>query len=202
MNNLIRNHLGLTLATAIISLGAYAGDSPPGYVDFGKFSASASGREFIEVNVKSNLINMVARLAEKEEPSVGELLRGLQLVRVNVIGLDDQNREEVEKRIKSIRAQLDSQGWERIVTAQQKNEDVGVYIKTRGEEAVAGVVVTVLSGNKEAVLVNIVGDLRPEKLALVGERLNIEPLKKIGGPFKKGRVSEKKNNAGTSGKVE
>ncbi len=28
--------------------------------------------------------------------------------------------------------------------------------------------------------VNVVGDIRPEKLALIGERLNIEPLKKAG----------------------
>ena len=67
------------------------------------------------------------------------------------------------------------------MTAQKKDEDVGVYIKTRGEEAVQGVVVTVIDGNKEAVLVNIVGDIKPEKLAIIGERFNIEPLKKIGG---------------------
>src|SRR5256885_6308487 len=184
MNNLIRNHFGLTLVASIISLSAYAGDSPPGYVDFGTFTAPASGREFVEVNVKSNLISMLARLTEKEEPQVAEALRGLQSVRVNVIGLDDNNREEVEKRIKSLRTQLNGQGWERVVSAQQKNEDVAVYIKTRGEEAVAGVVVTVLAGNKEAVLVNIVGDIRPEKLALVGERMNIEALQLICSPVK------------------
>jgi len=202
MNNMIRNHLGLALAAALTTLSVHAENSPPGLVDFGKFTASASGREFVEVNVKSNLINMIARLAEKEEPSVAEVLRGLNLVRVNVIGLDDQNRDEVEKRVKAIRAQLDTQGWERVVTAQQKNEDVGVYIKTRGGDAVSGVVVTVLTGGKEAVLVNIVGDIQPEKLALVGERLNIEPLKKLGGPFKKGRAAQKKNDAGNSSKGE
>jgi hypothetical protein len=56
---------------------------------------------------------------------------------------------------------------------------VRVYVKMRDTEAVEGIVVSVLSGKREAVLVNIVGDIRPEKLAMIGERFDIEPLKKI-----------------------
>ena len=179
MKNLLRSTLGLTAASALLTFSVQAGN-PAGYVDFGKLSPSGSGGEFVEVNVKSNLISMVARLAQKDEPEIAELLRGLQQVRVNVIGLNDDNRAEMEKRIKAIRSELDGKGWERIVTAQQKDEDVGVYLKTRGEDAVEGLVVTVIEGKHEAVLVNIVGDIKPEKLALIGERFNIEPLKKIG----------------------
>src|SRR5439155_22418785 len=95
-----------------------------------------------EVHRTSNLIPLVARRAEKSEPEIAELLRGLRRVRVNVIGLDDGNRAEMEARVKKIRSDLDAQGWERIVTAQKKDEDVGVYLKTRGEEAAEGVVVS------------------------------------------------------------
>src|ERR1019366_1625970 len=110
----------------------------------GKFSPGDSGSQFVEINVNSNLIAMVGRLAQKAEPDVAELLQGLHSIRVNVIGLNDENRADIETRIKAIRAQLDTQGWERIVAAQQKNEDVGVYLKTRGPDAVEGVVVMVL----------------------------------------------------------
>jgi MoaA/NifB/PqqE/SkfB family radical SAM enzyme len=134
---------------------------------------------------------MVARLTKKEEPEVAELLRGLQLIRVNVIGLNEENRAEIQERVKTIRAELDAQGWESIVTAQQKNEDVRIYLKIRGDEAVQGLVVTVLEGNKQAVLVNIVGDIKPEKLAEVGEQFNIDPLKKIGRGLKKDGAAQK-----------
>ena len=174
----------LTLA-AFVGIGIHAENTPPGYIDFGKFSPPTSGGEFVEVHITSNLISMVARLAEKSEPEIAELLRGLHRVRVNVIGLDDGNRAEMETRVKKIRSDLDAQGWERIVTAQKKEEDVGVYLKTRGEEAVEGVVVTVIESNREAVFINIVGNIKPEKIAVIGERFNIEPLKKIGQAVEK-----------------
>ena len=82
--------------------------------------------------------------------------------------------------------ELDAQGWERIVTAQKKaGEDVAVYAKTRGEEALAGLAVTVFSPKQQAMLANIVGDIRPDQVAALGEKLNIEPLKQLGATLKK-----------------
>src|SRR5439155_533363 len=86
-----------------LATGVCADNPSAGYVDFGKFSPPASGGEFVEVHIKSNVISMVARLVEKSEPDVAELIRGLQLIRVNVIGLDEENRAEMEKRVKKIR---------------------------------------------------------------------------------------------------
>jgi hypothetical protein len=185
MKKVIRNTVALAVLSAFASIGICADNPSAGYVDFGKFTPPTSGGEFVEVHIKSNLISMAARLVEKSEPDVAELIRGLQLIRVNVIGLDDGNRAEIEKRIKKIRGELDAQGWERIVTAQKKDEDVGVYLKTRGSDAVEGLVITVIEGNREAVLINIVGDIKPDKIAVIGERLDIEPLKKAGEALKK-----------------
>ena len=185
MRKAIRATVALAVLSAFASVGICADSPPAGYVDFGKFSPPTSGGEFVEVHIKSNLITMAARLVEKSEPDVAELIRGLQLIRVNVIGLDDGNRAEIEKRIKKIRSELDANGWERIVTAQKKDEDVSVYLKTRGSDAVEGLVITVIEGNREAVLINVVGNIKPDKIAIIGERLDIEPLKKAGEALKK-----------------
>lgn len=147
-------------------------------VDFGKFKP-AKGAEFVEVNIQSNLIDMVVNLAKKSEPEIAEALKGLRAVRVNVVGMNDENAAEMKQKIAGIRSQLDGNGWERIVTALQDKQDVGVFIKMKGSEAVEGVVVTVIQDNEQAVLINIVGDIRPEKIATVGERFNIEPLKHL-----------------------
>lgn len=181
----MKKQLTIVAVAALTAFGpVQAGNADPGFVDFGKFSPSG-GSEFVEVNVNSNLIAMVTNFAKKQEPQIAEVLGGLKSIRVNVLGVNDENREEIAKRIKSVRAQLDSAGWERLVTVMKGEEDVGVFMKTRGPEAVEGIVVTVLKGNEQAVFVNIVGDIRPDKLATVGERFNIEPLKHLPAAPKK-----------------
>jgi hypothetical protein len=185
MKKMIRVTVGCLLVSALLGWRIEAADTAPGFVDFGKFTPPAGGGEYVEVQISSNLISMAARLAEKAEPQVAELLRGLHQVRVNVIGLDNDNRAEMQKRIQKIRAELDTKGWDRVVIAQKKGEDIGVYIKTQGAEAVQGLAVTVIENDKEAVLVNIVGDIKPDKVALLGERLNIDPLKQVGESLKK-----------------
>jgi hypothetical protein len=180
MKHCIQSSLVTVILLGWTQLGFGAANAPAGYVDFGKLSPGGSGSEFVEVNINSNIVAMVSRLAGKAQPDVSKLLQGLHSIRVNVIGLTDENRDEVQNRVKDIRAQLDTQGWERVVTVQEKKQDVGVFLKTRGGEAVEGVVVTVLDGKKEAVLINIVGDIKPEELGAIGERFNIDPLKKLG----------------------
>lgn len=184
MKHFISCIFGVALLAALAQTGIHAANPPAGYVDFGKLAAASSGCEFVEVNINSNLISMVARLA-KSEPEVAELIQGLKSIRVNVIGLSNENRSEIEDHVKSIRSQLDTGGWERIVTVQKQKEDVGIYLKSRGAEAVEGIVVTVLDGKKQAVLINVVGDIKPEKLGTLGERFNIEPLKHLGHDFEK-----------------
>jgi hypothetical protein len=172
--------IGLGILTVSL-LTARAADTPPGYVDFGKLTPGAPGSQFIEVNVSGNLISMAARLAEKSEPDLAQLLRKVQMVRVNVVGLTDENRADIQARIKAIRGDLDAKGWERIVTVQERQQDVvGVFLKTRGDESVQGLVVLVVEGGKQAVLVNIVGDIKPEQVGAIGEKFGIDPLKKMG----------------------
>lgn len=153
---------------------------PPGQVDFGAFTPPASGGEFVEINVPANLISLAAQFIQKQEPDVAQLINGLQQVHVNVIGLDDQNRPEVEKRVQKVRKDLEAKGWESVVTVQKDDQNVAVYIKTKEKEAIQGLAVVVVEGKKQAVFVNIVGDIKPAQLAMLGDRLHIDPLKQAG----------------------
>lgn len=179
MRTPLRTITGVALLCAALTFPAIAETAPAGAIDFGKLTPAADGGQFVEVNIKGNLLNMAARLAAKEEPEIADLLKGIQSIRVNVVGLDDGNRAETQARIKAVRGELDVKGWERVVSVSEKDQDVGIYLKTRGQDAVEGLVVTVIENGKQAVLVNIVGDIRPEKLADLGEKLGIEPLKNL-----------------------
>lgn len=172
--------LSLTALTclALSTVCVPAADLLPGQVDFGSFSAPAGGGEFVEVNIPAHLISIGARFVEKAEPEVAKMLSAIKSVRVNVVGVDKDNRTELEQRTQRIRQALPGQGWDRIVAAQQKDQDVAIYLKTSDKEVVQGLVVTVMDNNEHhAVFVNIVGDIKPDQIAMLGERLNIEQLK-------------------------
>ncbi|HHY85950.1 MAG TPA: DUF4252 domain-containing protein [Verrucomicrobia bacterium] len=181
------NRMTLTAAIAALALtcSTRAADTQqPGFVDFGTFAPPSSGGSFVEVNIGKTLISLASRMIPEDEPEVSRLLNGLHLIRVNVVGIDDSNRADLEKRAKDIRSKLDKDGWERVVAAIQQDRDVGLYIKAQGEDAIAGLAMVVIEPQAQAVFINVVGNIRPEQLAMVGERMNIEQLKRFGPPPK------------------
>ena len=181
MNRLLRQTFAVAALGAALTASTFAADNG-GFVDFGKFTA-ASGREFVEVNLQSGLLKFAAKIAANEEPEAAELLRNITHVRVNVIGMDETNRENTVSRVEKIRADLESRGWEKIVTvregADKGGDDVAVYMKARGEDAIEGIVVTVIADKGEAVLVNVVGNIQADQLAKLGEQLDVHPLRKL-----------------------
>lgn len=186
MKNLLAPFLASALFAGCLTFNAFAGPHP-GEVDFGKFSNASADGKFVELNLKQGLISLAASFVEDDQPEVARLLKAIHLVRVNVVGVTDKNRAGLEKRMKEIRGQLDQAGWERVVAVQEKNgEDVSICLKMRNDEALEGIVITVLGGKKgEAVFINLVGDIKPEQLTAVGKALNIEPLAKVGEALEK-----------------
>lgn len=177
MNNRIKLFTVATLAVAF-ALPGFAAQNP-GEVDFGSMP-SAKGRQFVEINLQPNLISFAAKIVNKQEPEVAELLKNIKQVRVNVVGLDDSNRESVDQKMQAVRADLESRGWTQVVTVRDENgENVNIHIMTGEDDAIQGLVVTVIDGGKEAVFVNIVGKIDPDQIAEIANRFDIEPLKKL-----------------------
>jgi len=186
MKTMVRYPLAVAVLAAGVSFNVLAGP-PPGQVDFGKFSPPGDDGQFVEIQINSNLLSLAAQVVEKQQPETAKLLRSVQLVHVNVIGLTDENRAELTKRVRQIRYDLDARGWDHNVAVQRKDgQDVGIYTKTRGGEALAGIAITVIDAKYRVVLINIVGDIRPDQVAALGEKLNIEPLKDIGAALNDG----------------
>lgn len=185
----MKTKLSYSLAIAVLAAGVsfnVLAGPPPGQVDFGKFTPPGDDGQFVEIQINSNLLSLAAQVVEKQQPETAKLLRSVQLVHVNVIGLTDENRAELTKRVRQIRHDLDARGWDHNVAVQEKGgQDVGIYTKTRGGEALAGLVITVIDAKDQVVLINIVGDIRPEQVAALGEKLDIDPLKDIGAALRK-----------------
>jgi hypothetical protein len=168
--------LAFTLAIAATGVAA-----EPGYVDFGNLVGPEKG-QFVDVTLGKGMIKFASFFAKCKSPEAAQLLSGLSRVRVNVVGLDDTNREATTARVHAVRKDLTRDGWEQIVAVRgKKQEDVAIFIKQRNGEIIDGLVVTVIDERKkEAVLVNIVGQIKAEQLATLGEHLEISQLKLAG----------------------
>jgi hypothetical protein len=190
MKNPLRSTLAATLLSLAFVSSLQAADEP-GYVDFGPFAAG-SDTKFVEVNLQSGLLKFAAKIAAAQEPDAAELLKNIRHVRVNVVGLDESNKASTLARMESIRAGLEKKGWEKIVTARDPkatgSDDVVVFMKST-DDAIQGIVVTVIEHQSTAIFVNVVGNIRAEELAKLGEKLDIKPLSKLRIPVKAAKQS-------------
>jgi hypothetical protein len=165
---------------AALSVSAFAVESEPGYVDLGKLMPAAKG-EYVEVNLSAGMLKFVSKLAARQEPEAAALIGNLKRVRVNVVSLDDSNRQGAIDHIEGIRRKLEGQGWTQMVTVRERDDrsNVDVHVKQRGDDIIEGLVVTVIDDKGEAVLVNIVGNISADQIAKVAENLDIEPLRHV-----------------------
>lgn len=178
MKSLIRKFTAGAVVAGILTSSVFAA-SPAGYVDFGHFDAEV-GEQYVEVDINKSLLKLAAVFAKHEDPEIATLISNLERVRVNVIGLNDDNRAEATNHIEAIRADLAQAGWARVVSVREKaGDNVAVFLKQNGDESIQGVVVSVIGHDGEAVLVNIVGDVQLEQIARIGARLDIDPLKEL-----------------------
>jgi hypothetical protein len=180
----MKNPLRSAFAAATLSLAlttfAPAADIETGAIDIGQLMPAAKG-QFVEINLSPALLKFAARIAARGEPEAAELIRNLKSIRVNVVGLDDSNRTATIEKIEGVRRMLETQGWTKMVTVREKNggDNVDVHVMQRGEEAIDGLVVTVLDKKGEAVFVNIVGNINADQIAQIAEKFDIEPLRKV-----------------------
>ncbi|MBS0633803.1 MAG: DUF4252 domain-containing protein [Verrucomicrobia bacterium] len=168
--------LSVVSAFALAAVAARAADA--GYVDLGKFKPAA-GCEFVEVNIGTPLLKFASLFMDHDDPDAAALIKSLKHIRVNVVGLNETNRADTTAQVEKVRAELEAQGWTKMVTVREKGdtEDVAIYVKSHSDEAIDGIVVTVIDAKKgEAVFVNVVGNIKPEQLASLGRGLHIDHL--------------------------
>jgi len=180
MKNLLRSSFAVASLALALTGAARAADTEPGYADIGKLMPSAQGK-FVEINLSPGMLKFAARIAAHQEPETADLLANLKRIRVNVVSLDDANRASTIEKIDAIRRSLEAQGWTQMVTVREKEggDNVDIHVKQHGDDAIDGLVVTVIDRNGEAVFVNIVGNINADQLAKVAEKFDIEPLRHV-----------------------
>ncbi|MFT7528080.1 MAG: hypothetical protein ACI9LY_003240 [Arenicella sp.] len=173
MNNLKRI-LSISFIALMFTAPAYA--ESKGQIDFADLS-SFYGEPKVEINLGSGLMNMVGSFAKSEDPELAEILSNLEFIKVRVYNLNGKV-EKANTTIDVVSKKLRSEEWETLVTVNdnEENQKVRIFSKTTND-VIDGVVVMVVSPEKEAgeaVFINIVGNIDPNKIAKITNKLNID----------------------------
>jgi hypothetical protein len=131
----------------------------------------------VDVTVDGSLLKLGAKFLSADDPDqakIKKLVAELKGVYVRTFTFEKEG-EYSEADITSIRKQLQSPGWSRIVGVQSKKdgENAEVYLKTG---APGGGLAIICANPKELTVVNIVGKIDLDELSELGGNLGVPKI--------------------------
>jgi len=153
---------------------------------------AAKARDVTDVELDGSLLRLAAKFLSADDPDqakVKKLVAELKGVYVKTYEFEHEG-EYSESDLASIRTQLHSPAWSRIVGIQSKKErdNTEIYLRTGGTEP--GGLAIVCTNPKELVVVNIVGKIDLEELS----ELHDLGVPKIDIEKKPAKPADKKDN--------
>lgn len=147
----------------------------PGYLDLSRVDGWFAQEPTVEIDLKGSLLRMVTRSAQSDDPQLAEALRQVRAVQVRVFPLAAAALGTARTRTADLARRLEAQGWESFVRVRQDRQFVNMLVRPRspGSDALAGLVVAVVDEDDDepqAVFINIVGDVDPERIGDIGRR--------------------------------
>ncbi|HWC18945.1 MAG TPA: DUF4252 domain-containing protein [Terriglobales bacterium] len=136
-------------------------------VDLDKLAAKAA--ETTEVTLNGRTLQLAAKfMNDEDDAEARELVKKLKGIYVRSFEFDKEG-EYSQADVESIRSQLRSPIWEKVVNVRSKRdgENAEIYFKTDNTDQIAGLVV-IAADPKELTVVHIDGPLDPRDLEKIG----------------------------------
>jgi hypothetical protein len=174
MKNTFTGKLLIAFLAAMLALPAMAQEDElkayPGYVEFGELNA-IFGEPTTTINIGGSMLGFVGALSAKEDPEAANIFKRLHGVRVSVFENQDIPDEGLEF-VKQVSAELGEKGWESVVSVNSADEQVRILMKIN-EDLVEGITVIAVE-QKEAVFVNVIGNISPDEIEKVMSNVNVD----------------------------
>lgn len=161
--------MAATLVLSVVGCGITAPRSNEGYADLDSLGMMDTDR-VISLSIGPALLRFAANHVD-DDPEVQELLRSLDGVRVRVYEVDG-DAARVAGRMDRMSTKLQDDGWVPVMLVRQEEEQVHVLMRTVDGQ-IKGMTVLVLDGADEAVIVNLMGEIEPEKFSDVMVALDV-----------------------------
>jgi len=162
--------LAAALALLLAGCGLTAPRGNAGYADL-----DSLGLRDTDLVLSLSLGPAILRFAENhvdDDPEARALLHGLDGVRIRIYEVDgDAGR--VAARMARMSRDLQADGWEPVLLVRQQDEQAHMLLRIV-DGRIHGMTVLVLDGEAEAVVVNLMGDIRPEQFGEVMVAMDVD----------------------------
>jgi hypothetical protein len=148
-----------------------------GYVDFSAIERSFASPPKVEVNVRGSLLRLVTEASRREDPALADVLSRLKSVQVRTWDMESADRAGVERNAEALSQRLTRGGWDTVVRVREPDSNVGVFLRETGD-LISGLTIVVVEYG-EATFVNIVGDIDPSEVGMIGQRFNIDGISNV-----------------------
>jgi len=107
-----------------------------------------------------------------DDPEVRDLLKSLDGVRIRIYEIDgDAGR--VARRIDAMSGHLQDDGWESVLLTREENAATHMLLRVVDEQ-ICGMTVLVSDGDSEAVVINLMGEIKPQQFGDVMLALDVD----------------------------
>lgn len=159
-----------SMLAVLAMLGACGVARAQGYFDFDSV-VNMPEQPSVQVDLNAAMLGIAAAAAGNSDPTVAAVLAAIEGIRVRAYPKLEDARA-LASFIEAASGRLESDGWERVVYAQDGAENVRVYARMEGD-AMNGLTVMALSEDKAA-LVNIAGLISAEQFGRMAAAMSAE----------------------------
>lgn len=152
-------------------------EKEPGYFNFGDLSGLDDSESYKEAKINQDLFKLMSQMDDEKDPEVQKLFENIKLIHAQAFNTTAGNIEKVRAKIKEFDDKLIKEKWMRIVQVTGKSEGLNVYVKSKSEKEIYGVVVTVFNKEKESAFINVIGNIDMEALGKLSKKFDLPGFK-------------------------
>jgi len=169
----VRPAVMLALACMTFFIGACGITAPrnnDGFADLESLGMHDTDR-VMNISIGPTLLHFTAEFLD-DDPATRELIRSLDGVRVRIYEIDG-DASRVAQRISAMSEHLQDDGWAPVLLVREKDEEVHMLMRVVDGQ-ICGMTVLVSDGESEAVVVNLMGKIRPQQFSDVMIALDVD----------------------------
>jgi len=156
---------------------------PPGYVDMSEKNIFVNAKSKVEINLETPILQILKATTQESDAEFSQLLDSINLLHVQVFEVQEAiSRETSDKVSELVKSLKEKEGWSSMVQVNENGKTVNILMKIV-DARFRGLSLFVVD-NKEAVFINIVGDMDAQKFG--------RQIGKLTGKFLSGKVDMSK----------